>query len=94
MLGAHELADRLAAKTPKGFPIWPDNMIVADAWLVVCTQWNATSMANGQMLFHGLRYGDAGEGLDRAEIKLTAGQWASLRMMERTAAATLNGSRR
>jgi hypothetical protein len=93
MLGEHELADKLVQRMPKGFPVWPDNMAVADAWLAVCTQWNATSMANGQVFYHGLNYAGVGQSLDRAEITLTAGQWSSLRMMERIAAAVLNGNR-
>lgn len=68
-------------------------MVITDAWLAVCTQWNTVSMANGQVLWHGLRYGDAGESLDRAGITLTPEQWANLRMMERVAAAALNGNR-
>ena len=92
-LGNAELADQLVAQTPDGFEVWPDNMIVADAWLAVCTQWRTTGMSNGQVLWHGLDYGGAGESLDRAAIVLTPEQWANLRMMERVAAATLNGNR-
>lgn len=87
------MADLLVKQMPKGFPVWPDNMAVTDAWLVVCTQWNATSMVDGRMYFHGLNYTGAGEGLNRAEVVLTADQWAGLRMMERIAAAVLNGNR-
>jgi hypothetical protein len=68
-------------------------MIVADAWLVVCTQWQAVSMANGQVLWLGLDYSGAKVGLDGANIVLTPSQWSSLRMMERVASAALNGNR-
>lgn len=68
-------------------------MAVVDAWLVVCSQWRTTAMANGQVLWHGLDYGSAGRGLDDAGVHLTPTQWSGLRLMERGAAAALNGQR-
>lgn len=87
------IAKQLGQQAPDGFAVWPDNMIVVDAWMVVCTQWRTTGLANGQVLWHGLDYKGAGEGLDRAAIVLSPGEWASLRMMERVASAVLNGNR-
>lgn len=68
-------------------------MAVVDAWMVVCTQWRVTSMANGQVLWLGLDYASVKVGLDGAGTTLTTGQWSSLRMMERVASAALNGNR-
>lgn len=88
-----DIAAQLARQTPRGFAVWPDNMIVADAWLIVCTQWKTTGLANGQVLWHGLDYSGACQMIDRAAVVLSPGEWASLRMMERVAAAALNGNR-
>ncbi len=68
-------------------------MLVADAWLSVCSQWNTTSLADGRLLWHGLNYVSVKVGLDGAAIALSPAQWAGLRLMERVAASTLNGSR-
>lgn len=87
------MADRLRQARPQGFAVWPENMAVVDAWMIVNSQWNALSLANGQVLWLGLRYGDAKVSLDQAAIALTPEQWSRLRLMERVAAATLNGKR-
>jgi hypothetical protein len=92
-LGLDDIAGQLAGLTPQGFAVWPDNMATVDAWLVVCTQWRVTAMANGQVLWLGLDYASAKVGLDCADTVLTAQQWANLRMMERVASAALNGNR-
>lgn len=91
MLGLGELADALTAQTPDGFAVWPDNMAVVDAWMVVCTQWRVTSMADGRVLWLGLDYASVKVGLDAAATALTPPEWSSLRMMERVASAALNG---
>lgn len=79
--------------TPAGFAVWPDNMPIVDAWLIVCSQWRATAMANGQVLWLGLDYASAKVALDGAGVTLTVDQWAGLRLMERIAAAALNGQK-
>lgn len=88
-----ELADRLRQSRPQGFAVWPENMAIVDAWMIVNTQWNALSLPNGQVLWLGLRYGDVKVSLGEAHIALTPEQWSRLRLMERVAAATLNGKR-
>lgn len=88
-----EIAASLAAAEPEGFPVWPENMPIVDAWLVVCSQWRAVAMSSGQVLWLGLDYAAARAGLECAAIALSPAQWSSLRLMERVAAAALNGSR-
>lgn len=73
--------------------MWPENMTVVDAWLVVCSQWRTIALADGRVLWHGLDYASAKVGLDAAALELSAQQWAALRLMERAAAAVLNGQR-
>ncbi len=68
-------------------------MIVVDAWTMVCTQWNASPLPSGQLLYHGLRYEGVKVALDGADLALRPAQWAGLRLMERVAAAALNGQR-
>ncbi len=91
-LPAEVIAD-LAGYDAPGVEVWPDNMPIVDAWLIVCTQWNTVSLTNGQVLYHGLRYGDAKIALDTAEVFLRPAQWSGLRLMERVASAALNGQR-
>lgn len=86
-------AAELAEADAPGFSVWPDNMPVIDAFMVVCTQWNTTSLANGQVLYHGLNYTGVKVGLDGADITLLPEQWADLRMVERVASAAMNGRR-
>jgi hypothetical protein len=88
-----EIVAELAGHEAPGIEVWPDNMPVADAWLIVCTQWNTVSLPSGQVLYHGLRYGDAKVALDAAEVFLRPAQWSGLRLMERAASAALNGQR-
>lgn len=91
--GLSDMAAELAAEEPEDFGIWPENMGVADAWLVVCTQWNTTALPTGQVLYHGLRYTDVQAGLGGAAIDLSPEDWSKLRLMERVAAAIQNGRR-
>lgn len=88
-----EVVAELAGHEATGIEVWPDNMMIVDAWLIVCTQWNTVSLASGQVLYHGLRYGDVKVALDQAEVFLRPAQWAGLRLMERVASAALNGQR-
>ncbi len=85
------MAAGLAAEEPEGFKVWPDNMIVVDAFMVVSTQWRTVAMPTGQVIYQGLDYAAVKVGLDGADIALTAAQWSNLRMMERAAAAAMNG---
>jgi uncharacterized protein YbdZ (MbtH family) len=87
---AADVAERLKAE-PRRFGVWPENMAVVDAWMVVCSQWRTTALANGQVLWTGLDYASAKVGLDMASVALTPAQWSGLRLMERVAAAVLNG---
>lgn len=90
---APEIAASLATVEPQGFPVWPDNMPITDAWLVACTQWRAISMADGRVLWLGLDYTGVRSGLLEAAITLSPSQWAGLRLMERIASSALNGNR-
>lgn len=73
--------------------MWPENMAIVDAWMMVCSQWNTQTLATGAVLWHGLRYEGVKASLEMAEVTLTRPQWAGLRLMERVAASALNGYR-
>lgn len=83
-----EASDRDGARY---FEVWPINMPVVDAFLTIASQWRASALGDGRMLWHGLDYSGVGQGLDRAGITLTPAQWLGLGVMERAAAHTLNG---
>lgn len=88
-----EIAEQLADAKPKGFEVWPENMGIVDAWLIICSQWRASAMPNGQLLYHGLDYASAQAGLAMAGVTLAPGDWSGVRLMERVASAALNGIR-
>tara|TARA_R110000868_G_scaffold230335_8_gene483498 strand:+ start:565 stop:765 length:201 start_codon:yes stop_codon:yes gene_type:complete len=64
-----------------------------DAFIAVATQWNTTALASGKVHWHGLNYAGARAGLKQAKIRLTPDQWSGVQVMERAAAAALNGVR-
>lgn len=73
--------------------MWPQNMSIVVAFLSVATQWCLVSLGNGGLYWQGLDYARVSAGLDRAAIMLSPEQWSGLRLMERSAASTLNGYR-
>lgn len=76
------------------FDVWPTNMPIVQAFLTVQSQWRAVTLGmSGGVYWQGLDYAGVRVGLEEAEIKLTPAQWAGLRLMERSAAAAMNGVR-
>jgi hypothetical protein len=75
----------------KGFEVWRVNWPIVDAFLAVATQWRQLALVDGRVLWAGLDYTAADVALRRAEIAITADQWRGLQLMEREAAAALNG---
>jgi hypothetical protein len=89
-------ADIVAAlknSEPARFAVWAENMAITDAFLSVASQWRAVPLADGRVLWQGLDYSGVRAGLKAAAIALDPRQWAGLQVMERAAAAALNGVR-
>ncbi|NML88345.1 DUF1799 domain-containing protein [Sphingobium sp. TB-6] len=87
-----ELIEKLDRKEP-GFPIWPENMPIANAFLAVSSQWRTIPLISGRVHWQGLDYAGVSAGLDRAAMSLSPSQWMGLQIMERAAAAAMNNSR-
>lgn len=77
----------------KGFAIWPANMPIVDAFCAVASQWRQIVFPTGRVHWQGLDYTAVRVGLDGAEIAVTPELWDGITIMERAAAATLNGYR-
>jgi hypothetical protein len=73
----------------RGFEVWPDNMPVVDAFCAVTTQWRATALADGSVLWLGLDYTAVRARLGEVSDRI----WRGLAVMERAATAALNGER-
>lgn len=84
-------AEQLAATEPQGFEVWPDNMSIVHLFLTIATQWRVASLTDGRLHWLGLDYAAARAGLDLAGATASAAQWAGVQVMERAAAAALNG---
>jgi len=82
------------AKARASFGVWPDNWPVAAAFVAVQTQWRTGLVATGRgfrTAVLGLDYAGALAGLRAAGIEVSPELWAGLQVMERAAAAALNG---
>lgn len=77
----------------KGFPTWPANMPIVDAFCSIATQWRQLVLPNGRVHWQGLDYSAVRAGLDGAGIAISPGLWDGITLMERAAASTLNGYR-
>lgn len=75
------------------FRVWPRNWIIVRAFLATASQWRTIVLPSGAVHYQGLDYASVRVGLDMADIALTPEHWAGLRLMERTAAAAMNGVR-
>lgn len=75
------------------FRVWPGNMEIVHAFIAVASQWRAIVFPNGKVHWQGLDYAGVRAGLAGARLRLSANQWAGLQIMERAAAAALNGYR-
>lgn len=84
--------EQLRAERP-GFEVWPVNMNVVDLWLVISTQWRTAPLADGRVHWLGLDYSAVRAGLELAGRTIAAIEWAGVQLMEREAAAALNGFR-
>lgn len=87
-----EFLEMLDEKEP-GFPVWPENMRIVDAFLSVTSQLRPLSLAGGGLHWLGLDYAGARAGLRQAGFRLLPHQWSYVRVMERAAVAALNGVR-
>lgn len=76
---------------PAGFPVWPANLPIVNAFTAVGTQWNAVSTGTGGLFWMGLDYMRVQAGFAFANITLTPRQWNELRVMEREASSAMNG---
>jgi hypothetical protein len=82
----------LTAAPPK-FEVWPVNMVVVDLFLSIASQWQVTGLADGRLHWIGLNYEGVRAGLGMSGQVLSPGEWAGVQVMERAAAAALNGVR-
>lgn len=83
--------EELAAAEPEAFDVWPDNMPVIDAFLAIATQWRTVSLAEGRVHWIGLDYAAARAAFEMAGVTVAPPVWLGVRVMEREAAAALNG---
>lgn len=88
-----EIIAQLQADNTRGFEVWPVNMIVVDAWLGIASQWRTSMLADGRMHWHGLDYSAVRAGWEMANVTVSSDTWAGVQVMERAAAAALNGYR-
>lgn len=88
-------ADLVASLDRKeaGFPVWPENMGIVDAFMAVTSQFRPISLAQAGLHWLGMNYAGVKAGLDMAGIVLTPAEWAGLQIMERAATSALNGYR-
>lgn len=91
--GLPSIAASLSAAGPRPFEVWPVNMPVVDLWQTISTQWRTASLADGRLHWIGLDYGSVRAGFDFAGQVVDPNQWAGIQVMERAAAAALNGVR-
>jgi hypothetical protein len=68
-------------------------MPVIDLFLTISSQWRTAPLADGRVHWVGLDYAAVRVGLDLAGQAVDAGLWAGIQVMERAAAAALNGVR-
>ena len=68
-------------------------MPIVDAFVAVSSQWRLVPLPSGRVHWQGLDYAGARAGLEQAQILLTPSQWVGVQIMEREAAAVLNGYR-
>jgi len=87
------VVQQLNAAESQRFEVWPANMPIIDTWMVIATQWRTEALADGRVHWLGLDYASARAGLEMAGMAVTPGDWAGVRLMERTASAALNGLR-
>lgn len=87
------IIESLRAAEPQGFEVWPVNMPVIDAWLLIATQWRTISLADGRVHWQGLDYAAARAGFEMAGQPPPPHIFAGVQLMERTAGAVLNGFR-
>lgn len=73
--------------------MWPQNMSIVRAFLSIANQWHLVPIGAGRIYWQGLDYVRASSGLARAGIILKPEQWRLVQVMERAAAAVLNGYR-
>jgi Phage related hypothetical protein (DUF1799) len=62
--------------------IWAVHLPALHGFLACQTQWCVIALADGQVRRTGLDYARAQAGLRMARIRLTADQWADLRLIE------------
>ena len=86
-------SDRHPEHKEPGFPVWPQNMVIVDAFLAITSQLRAIQIAPGQLLWQGFDYAGAKAGLEQSAMHLNPIQWTWLRVMERAAVSALNGYR-
>lgn len=82
---------QLNAADPSVFEVWPANMPVVDTWLSIATQWRTTPLADGRVHWLGLDYAAVRAGFDMAGLTVGTAIWSGVQVMERAAAAALNG---
>lgn len=66
-------------------------MPIVDLWLEVASQWRSAPLADGRMHWIGLDYGAVKAGLELGGTAADPATWQGVRVMERAAAAALNG---
>ncbi|MBN8955731.1 MAG: DUF1799 domain-containing protein [Rhizobiales bacterium] len=75
--------------------MWPDNVEIVDAFLVVSSQFRFASIGGGlipqRLICIGLDYTAVRAGLELAGIAITPEQWEGVRVMEIAAREAMNG---
>jgi hypothetical protein len=95
---AEAIRSALADAAGEPVAIWPVNLPIVEAFLVVASQWRVIpiggGMTAGRLLFLGLDYAGARAGIEAAGLCITPELWAGVRIMEAEARSTLNGAGR
>lgn len=86
-----ELVEQLAAVKPQGFEVWPQNMSIVTLFLAIATQWDTVALGDGRLHWLGLDYARARAGFALAGMTVDPDEWAGVQVMERAAAAAMNG---